>query len=165
MTPKKILVPFDGSATSQRGLLEAIGLAKITGASIRVIHVVDELSFAIGASSFVAFSGDVWELLRSTGQEILDSAKADGERAGVPVDTVLRDSMAGTVCDQVTTEAAAWPADLIVIGTHGRRGVGRLLLGSDAEKIIRLANVPVLVVHADDRNQSSATVQPPQDAH
>jgi nucleotide-binding universal stress UspA family protein len=68
------------------------------------------------------------------------------EAAGIKVDTLLRDSFEGRVCDLVVDSAKAWPADVIVIGTHGRRGVGRLLIGSDAEQIVRYARVPVLLV-------------------
>ena len=64
------------------------------------------------------------------------------------VDTVLKDSFAGRVSDLVIKEAGAWPADLIVLGTHGRRGLGRLFMGSDAEAIVRSAPVPVLLLRA-----------------
>jgi nucleotide-binding universal stress UspA family protein len=143
---QRILVPIDGSPTAQQGLAEAIKLARLTGGAIRLLHVVDELSFALGASSFAAYSGDVFELLREGGQTILSEAKAQVEAAGIKVDTLLRDSFEGRVCDLVVDSAKAWPADVIVIGTHGRRGVGRLLIGSDAEQIVRYAPVPVLLV-------------------
>jgi nucleotide-binding universal stress UspA family protein len=145
---QRILVPVDGSPTSDRGLAEAIALAKLTGARLRLVHVVDELSFALGASAIASYSGDYITLLRDGGAEILDAAKAQVEAAGLPVDTLLRDSFSGRVCDQVIEAAKAWDAQLIVIGTHGRRGVGRLFLGSDAEQILRQAPVPVLLVRA-----------------
>ena len=68
------------------------------------------------------------------------------KRSGVTVETVLHHSFPGRVCDVIVKEATDWKADLIVIGTHGRRGAGRLLLGSDAEQVLRLAPVPVLLV-------------------
>jgi nucleotide-binding universal stress UspA family protein len=64
----------------------------------------------------------------------------------VAVDVTLREMLAGRVFEQVLEEADAWKADLIVIGTHGRRGVRRMFLGSDAEQILRSASVPVLLV-------------------
>jgi nucleotide-binding universal stress UspA family protein len=70
------------------------------------------------------------------------------EKADIPVDTVLADTLQGRVCDLVIDEANRWKADLIVIGTHGRRGPGRLAMGSDAEQILRLAPAPVLLVRA-----------------
>ncbi|HJV60428.1 MAG TPA: universal stress protein [Albitalea sp.] len=143
---QRILVPVDGSPTAQQGLREAIALAQPAGARLRLLHVVDELSFAIGASTFATYSGDLLDLLREGGQAVLDAARAQVEQAGLAVDTGLRNSFEGRVSDLVIEEAQSWPADLIVIGTHGRRGVGRLMLGSDAEQIARLAPVPVLLV-------------------
>lgn len=145
---QRILVPVDGSDTSELGLREAIALAKLTGARLHLIHVVDELSFAMGADAFGAFSSEVITGLREGGQQILAAAQAQVKAAGIECDTGLLDSFAGRVCDQVVNEARTWGADLIVIGTHGRRGAERVLMGSDAERILRLAPVPVLLVRA-----------------
>ena len=65
---------------------------------------------------------------------------------GVQVDTLLFDNVSNRLCDTVLEQVKKWGADLIVIGTHGRRGVGRMLLGSDAEQVVRTAPVPVLLV-------------------
>jgi nucleotide-binding universal stress UspA family protein len=143
---QSILVPTDGSATSSKGLDEAIALAKLTGGRIRLLHVVDTMPMAIAAEGLVGFSADVLPLLRSSGQAILDVARKRAEAEGIAVDATLREVIAGRVCDAVMEEASSWPADLIVLGTHGRRGVGRLLLGSDAEQVLRSATVPVLLV-------------------
>jgi nucleotide-binding universal stress UspA family protein len=110
------------------------------------LHVVDELSFALAADGFSGMSVDLLQLLREGGARILANAVAEVEAAGLAVDGVLRDSLAGRVSDLVLAEAADWPADLIVIGTHGRRGAGRLFMGSDAEQVLRQASVPVLLV-------------------
>jgi nucleotide-binding universal stress UspA family protein len=147
---QKILVPVDGSPTSSRGLQEAIKLARLTGARLRLIHIVDEIGLATGLGAETMMTGDMMQLLREGGERLLAKAKARVEKALVPVDTVLGDSLAGRVCDQVIDQARAWRADLIVLGTHGRRGVGRMLLGSDAEMIVRLATVPVLLVRAKE---------------
>lgn len=143
---ERILVPVDGSDTSDLGLREALSLAKLTGARLHLIHVVDELSFAMGADAFGTFGTEVLTSLRESGKKVLAAGQAQADAAGVPCDTALLDSFAGRVCDQVVAEAEKWPADLIVIGTHGRRGAERLLMGSDAERILRLAPVPVLLV-------------------
>jgi nucleotide-binding universal stress UspA family protein len=145
---QNILVPVDGSPTSQRGLTEAIALARLTGGRLRLLHVVDELSFALSAGYGVTYSGDILNVLRETGGQILATAVATAKAAGLEVDSVLKDSMAGRVCDHVVDQATAWPADLIVLGTHGRRGVGRLFMGSDAEAVVRSAPVPVLLLRA-----------------
>jgi nucleotide-binding universal stress UspA family protein len=146
---RRILVPIDGSSTAQLGLAEAVKLAQLTGGAIRLLHVVDELSVALSAASFAACAADVFDLLREGGQSILDAARAFVEQAGVAVDTELRDNVEGRLADLVIASASAWNADLIVIGTHGRRGVERMVIGSDAEQIARYAPVPVLLVRAN----------------
>lgn len=146
---QRILVPVDGSPTSNRGLDEAVRLARLTGASLRLLHVVDELSVALGnAAAFSGTAPETFALLREGGEKILADGRARVEAAGLPVDTVIDDTLRGRISELVAKQAADWPADLIVIGTHGRRGVGRLLMGSDAEQVLRLAPVPVLVVRA-----------------
>ena len=147
---QRILVPFDGSATSSRGLDEAIGIATLTGASLRLIHMLDILDFTNGFETAAIYTDHVIPFMRRTGEEILQGGKARAENAGVRADTVLLEGMKTRLCDAVAEQARAWGADLIVIGTHGRRGVGRMLLGSDAEQILRLAPAPVLLVRAPD---------------
>ena len=144
----QILVPVDGSATSDRGLEEAVKLAKLTGARLRLVHVVDQLVYATGMEGTAAMTADLIPLLRESGEKLLKTCKARVEASGVPVDTALLDSLAGRVCDLVVAEALKWQADLIVLGTHGRSGVGRVFMGSDAEQIVRLAPTPVLLVRA-----------------
>ncbi|MDP3135825.1 MAG: universal stress protein [Burkholderiaceae bacterium] len=145
---QRILVPVDGSPTSGRGLQEAIRLALLTGGQLRLIHVVDELSFAMSLDVYGGYSGDWLGILREGGAKVLEEAAATCRAAAVKVDTQLRDDFAGPVWEQVTNEATAWGADLIVLGTHGRRGVGRAVLGSSAEQILRHASVPTLLVRA-----------------
>lgn len=145
---RRILVPIDGSPTAERGLKEALALARSTGGQVRLLHIVDEVSFAVSAEAAAAYAADVLELLHRRGDGILAAAQEQARAAGVPCDTATRDGLAGRLCDLVIEEATRWPADLIVIGTHGRRGAQRLLLGSDAEQILRLAPVPVLLVRA-----------------
>lgn len=140
---ERILVPVDGSPTANQGLAEAIKLAKLTGASLRIVHVVDELTFATG---YETATGDLIGLLREAGAQILSAAKAVAEAAGVEAETALPEVFGSRLCDIVGEQATLWGADLIVIGTHGRRGLGRLLIGSDAEQIVRTAPVPVLLV-------------------
>ena len=145
---QRILVPVDGSPTSERGLAEAIAPARLTGARMRLMNVVDATVFAMEADACAGMASDTIPLMRERGQKILATAQAQVEAAGGGVDTVLRDGFAGRVCDLVVDAAKAWSAELIVIGTHGRRGAGRLLLGSAAERILRMAPAPVLLVRA-----------------
>jgi nucleotide-binding universal stress UspA family protein len=143
---QRILVPFDGSATSSRGLDEAIRLASLTGATLRIVHLVDDLAYATGFETFAVYANDVLPLMRQAGARVLQAGKSRAEKAGVQVETQLLEGSAIRLADTVAEQVKAWHADLVVIGTHGRRGVGRLLLGSDAEQIVRTAPVPVLLV-------------------
>lgn len=154
---KRILVPVDGSATSAKGLDEAIRLAKLTGASLELVNVVDEMSLAFGVEAYATYSQDVLAALREGAREILEKAQRRAASAGVGVDTKAIETFGARVADLIVDEAVATKADLIVIGTHGRRGVGRLLLGSDAEQILRLAPVPVLLVRGSDTESSRAS--------
>jgi nucleotide-binding universal stress UspA family protein len=146
----KILVPVDGSPTSQRGLEEAMRLAKLCGAQLRLVHVVDLLSFNLAAAGDAGMTAELWDALKEGGQQILSRARDQVAAAGLAVDTHLFENLAGRVADLVVDEARQWGASLIVLGTHGRRGVGRLMLGSDAEQVARHASVPVLLVRAPD---------------
>jgi nucleotide-binding universal stress UspA family protein len=146
---KKILVPIDGSASSLRGLDEAIKLAKESNAGLRIVHAVNEFFMDTGyGMPFV--SQELIETLRKGGQSILDKAASRAGERGVKAETVLLDRVGTRVADLVLDQAKAWPADLIVMGTHGRRGVSRLAMGSDAEMVLREASVPVLMVRATD---------------
>lgn len=148
---QRILVPVDGSETSKAGLAEAVKLARLTGAQIRLIHVVDESPFLLSAEGMAAVATDLLALLREGGQRILDEARADVVAQGVAVDTALYDGLASRLSDCVDDEVQRWNADLVVLGTHGRRGVGRMVLGSGAEQVARTSRVPVLLVRAPTR--------------
>lgn len=143
---ERILVPVDGSETSNAGLAEAIKLAKLTGAQLRLVHVVEESPFLLSAEGMAALSTDVLALLREGGERILEDARARVVTAGIAVDTRLYEGIMSRLSDCVGQEVQEWRADLIVLGTHGRRGVGRVLLGSGAEQVARTATVPVLLV-------------------
>lgn len=143
---QRILVPVDGSPTSQRGLKEAIDLAKLTQGRLRLFHSVDELSLALAMDAHAIRPGDWAKELREDGRRLLDEAAAEAAAAGVEADTVLQDRYTGKIHQQVNAEAREWGADLIVLGTHGRRGVDRLVMGSSAEQILRHAGIPVLLV-------------------
>jgi len=144
---QRILVPVDGSPTSHRGLEEAIQVAKLTHARLRLVHILDQLSLTLYTQSFAVNRLDE---LRAGGAMILDKAQTLVREHGIEVDTVLVDNFSGPVDETVVSEASKWPADLIVLGTHGRRGIGRWTLGSDAERILRIAPCPVLLVRAPE---------------
>lgn len=143
---KRILVAVDGSSTSNRALGAAIGLAQAFGARLRLVHVVEEMAFLSGYDQFGGYSGDLIRVMRETGAKVLNDAMAEAKAAGVEADNMLYDKFGEHLGETVAKCAKLWNADLIVAGTHGRKGMGRLLLGSGADQIIRLAPVPVLVV-------------------
>lgn len=146
---KRILVPMDGSPTADKGLTEAIAMAKLGGSQLRLLHIVNELSIIIGAEGFPNTSAEVIALMREGGQSVLDAARTRVVAEGIPVEVQMHEVFGSRVGDSVLEEAVNWPADLIVIGTHGRRGLRRLVLGSDAEHILRGAPVPVLLVRGE----------------
>jgi nucleotide-binding universal stress UspA family protein len=143
---RKILVPIDSSSTAALGLREAIRLAKNQSAALRVIHVVDRTAI-IGVAEAGMNPRPVLAKLARSGRAVLEAARRSAKKLGVEAEVVLREPLSKRVADEVLSEAKKWRADLIVMGTHGRRGLRRLVLGSDAEQIVRLAEVPVLLVH------------------
>ncbi|MGP1683742.1 MAG: universal stress protein, partial [Giesbergeria sp.] len=130
---RKILVPVDGSPISNRGLAEAIRLAKDQGAALRLVHVLDELMVVPGREA-VVYLGNTVDLLREAGAQVVARAQALVRESGLEAESVVLEIMGGRAADSIVAEAGAWGADLIVLGTHGRRGVGRLVMGSDAEE-------------------------------
>ena len=140
-----ILVPVDGSATSLLGLQHAILLAKDQKAVLRLLHVVHDYLLADGRHALV-ISGELLKDLRERGQIILRDAASLARKQGVEAETESVESPMGPVGGVIADYAEQWPADLIVLGTHGRRGIRRLVMGSDAEYVVRTTPVPVLLV-------------------
>lgn len=151
MAYKRILVPVDGSPTSNAGLREAIDLAKGQEASLQLVHVVDYHYLVMTGLEAGAYIDDLMASLVQSGRRILKRAEELARKNGVPVTTVLVESPAGPAADAIVRQAKKWKADLIVIGTHGRRGVRRLLMGSDAEQTVRNSPVPVMLVRSAGR--------------
>lgn len=141
---KKILVPVDGSAASVRGLEEAIEFAKATGATLVLAHVVDE--FVIAAREAPAVWHELSEALRESGEKVLADAEAAVRKHNVPFTSELLKATGGGAAGAIIDQAKKLSTDLIVMGTHGRRGLRRLTLGSDAEMVLRSSPVPVLMV-------------------
>lgn len=145
---QRILVPIDGSPTSDKALATAIAVAQAFGARLRLIHVVEETAYLAGYDPFGGYTGDLIRIMRESGEKILEQGRTTVDAAGVPVDTLLLDKLGQRLGEAVAHGAKLWNAELIVVGTHGRRGLGRLLMGSGADQIIRQAPVPVLVIRA-----------------
>lgn len=146
---KKILVPTDGSVTANTGLREAIKLAKELGAHIRIVHVVDEMP-VVSTQVYGAVLDQFIAQAREAGKAIVADARAMVDEAGVPVDVKLIEALGGRSGEYVVQAAKDWGAELIVCGTHGRRGIRRIVMGSDAEFVVRRSPVPILLVRAVD---------------
>lgn len=144
---RRILVAVDGSPTSMKGLREAIRLAKEGRAQLLLLHVVNEF-YAFASLDGFAPGVDLVPALREGGQRILAKAKAAAEKEGIRAKTLLRETLGGPAADSIVRDARRQRADLIVLGTHGRRGLRRLVLGSDAEAVVRTSPVPVLLVRS-----------------
>jgi nucleotide-binding universal stress UspA family protein len=145
---KRILVPVDGSDASNQGLSEAIRLAKEEGAALRLVHVVDELIMTGGLGGAMVYPGDVVDQLRASGTHVLERADAMAQAQHLAAESVLLEHFGGPAAPLIVEEAKNWSADLIVIGTHGRRGLRRIVMGSDAEAIVRTTPVPVLLIRS-----------------
>lgn len=141
----KILVPVDGSETSTAGLNEAVRLAKIHGSQLCLMHIVNEFvldyTWAPGQ-----YSENLFEALREGGKEILDAAEEVAVAQGIRPTRIMVESIGGVAADLILEQAKEWHADVIVMGTHGRRGIFRLAMGSDAEQVVRGATIPVMLV-------------------
>jgi nucleotide-binding universal stress UspA family protein len=147
---KKILVAVDGSETSNKALNAALQMAQESHGKVHIIHVVNELSYFSGHESYGARLAEVIEIAQKAGNKILDDAVDAATAAGVAAERVYVERYGAGLGDIVSTAATRLSADLIVVGTHGRRGMGRLMLGSGAEQIIRYAPIPVLVVRSSE---------------
>lgn len=143
---QRILVPVDGSETSNKALVAALQMARESGGRVRIVHALDELAYLTGYE----FSADLLKVAREYATKVLDDAMAMAKAAGVPADSRLMETPGGRLGELVADEARGWEADLVVVGTHGRHGVSRVLLGSGAEQVLRLAPVPVLAVRAGE---------------
>ncbi|MGC8519857.1 MAG: universal stress protein [Steroidobacteraceae bacterium] len=150
---QRILVPLDGSSAAAQGLREAINLARDQGAEILLLHVVDEWRIAAGDIAAVNLDAGS-KALREAGAQLLKQAEEQVREAGIQAQTVLLEELGVPIGECVVRRAQQWPADLIVCGTHGRHGVSRLLLGSNAEYIVRHASVPVLLVRKPGSNEA-----------
>ncbi len=144
----KILVAVDGSESAGQALTEALRLAAALGAELTVVHVIDNsyLRYEVGYVDLT----DLRTGLIDAGQMLLDQAKAKAAASQVKCQTLMIDEVLalGDVSTAIEQAAGQVGAELLVAGTHGRRGVRRLLMGSVAEGLVRQCRLPVLLVHA-----------------
>ncbi len=143
LTFKTILVPTDFTETSNRALNYAVELAARFHASIALLHAFEIPVFGFPDGALIA-PADIATRISVAAQEALTNALETHKGRGIKMTSLLCE---GVVWEEVNRVAAEIDADLIVIGTHGRRGLARAILGSSAENVIRTATVPVLTIH------------------
>lgn len=147
MLYKKIILAIDGSDTSNLALREAIKLAEDQKAELLLLHVIEENFIFHGGAGFdYSFLIDLY---KKEGQKILDLAsELISSQSSIKLETKLiqLNPFQGRIAEIIIEEAKKYGGDLLVIGTHGRRGFNHLVLGSVAELVIRIATTPILLV-------------------
>ena len=141
-----ILAPIDGSESAVQGLREAIRLAADQKARLRLMYVIDTFPILVGMASAASLDPSLIRL-RNYGEQLLSAAKKLAGESGVDAETVLREVTEGRIANAVVEEAGVSGCDLIVMGTHGARGIEKILLGSVAERVLKRAACPVLIVN------------------
>lgn len=144
----RIFVAIDTSKTAQMALDEAIRLAKALGAALCIGHVDDD-STVIHHGMDIGTSIDVEKIrddLRNADHELLDRAVARAVATDCPAEKRLIEGTSQSVAESIADAAREWGADLVVVGTHGRRGFERMLVGSVAENLTRVATTSLMLV-------------------
>lgn len=143
---KRILCPIDGSSTSKLGMMEAIHLAKDQNAQLYFLHVIDTYVPILDLTGELATFYDTG-ILQSNGKKILKEAEDAAHKADITAVSKTVTTVNGQVSELILNQTKEWSADLIVMGTHGLRGIARLVMGSNAESVVRTSPVPVLLIN------------------
>ena len=142
---KNILVAIDGSDAANRALSDAIQLARVLHGRIRLIHVLNKVPI-LPVGTPAEIMEQLVDQMRGTAESLLHEAVRQTRASGVEVDTRLIEAIGDRAGEYIVDEARDWPAELIVCGTHGRRGIRRLLMGNDAQYVVQHSTTPVLIV-------------------
>jgi nucleotide-binding universal stress UspA family protein len=148
---RNIAIPVDGSAASRVSLRHCLEFAKEQGARVRLIHVLEPIRHVVLEGVI-----DLTAVLRRHGQTVLDEALQQARGAGVEATAALVEAGERRIADAIVDEAAAARADLIAIGTHGRRGIEHLVIGSVAEGVAVQARIPVLLIRNGEKQDALA---------
>jgi nucleotide-binding universal stress UspA family protein len=154
----RILVAIDDSSTSAKALDEAVNLAHVLGAALCIAHVADEgpiTQHGMGLGTYIDID-KVKAEIRQGGNSLLDAAEAKAAAQGLQAERILIESTRRRVAEALADAVQAWGADLVVIGTHGRRGFERLLVGSVAENLVRIAATSLMLVREGEAQASGA---------
>ena len=149
---KKILLATDGSETSMRAANIAVSIGKKAGATVTAVYVVDvhRLAQLPGYAAMPGIKDNLMELMFKEGSEALEEVEDMARDAGVAYERVVAEGDPGEELLKLCRDPGF---DLIVLGTIGKSGLKRFLLGSVAEKVVRHSHVPVLVVPAKDEQE------------
>ncbi|AKB75190.1 Universal stress protein [Methanosarcina lacustris Z-7289] len=140
---RNIVIATDGSENTRRAISYGIEIAKISGATVHVLYVVN--TPATISESWTAGKEEIYKIMRCDGEKLVSKVKEIGKDAGVEIRDVLLD---GCPSDEIINFAENNNVDLIVMGTLGKTGLEKFLMGSVAEKVVRGSKVPVMVVRA-----------------
>lgn len=146
---KRILVAVDGSHTSNLALDEAIRIARESQGVLHLVHVFNPVVFNTDGE-FYSYP-ELLGAMRHGAEAVVNAAVAHAKQAGVTCDGKLLeiDVSGHRIPEMISEEARIWLADVIVIGTHGRQGIHRLLMGSVAEGVVRTATTPILLIRGE----------------
>lgn len=146
---KKLLVALDGSRSADRALTQAVELARATGAHVEAIFIADSTEVAVDVG--YTDVSRIHDALLAGGRATLDAASKRMDELGIANTTQLLEQPVapGQIAATIVTEAEAHDIDLIVLGTHGRRGLSRLVMGSVAEAVVRSTFKPVLLIRSE----------------
>ena len=144
---KRILVPTDGSALSKKAVRSAIKLAASLGAELVAMHVVRRYPMSFFDGEVTMSRADVNRIEKQwsdRAQELVDDVREAGSANGVKVKTVVMQS--STIADAILRVAARQKCDLIAMASHGRKGIKRILLGSETQQVLTQGQIPTLVL-------------------
>jgi len=139
---KRILIPTDGSENTKAAITQGLELARVLGSEVTALYVVDQASFVNFPMDATVVS--IYSLLEKEGKDAVDYVVSEGQKLGVNVTPKV---VEGSPAKKIVDEAENY--DLVVMGTLGRTGISKLLLGSVAERVVRFAPCPVLVFRAE----------------
>lgn len=145
---QQILVPVDGSQAALQALRQAVGLAKAFGARMFLVHVIDPYPFLGAGADFALGQADYLSAATANANNALAAAAEIVGTAGLDSESAVVDDRSAE--DGILSTAKTCGADLIVMGSHGRRGLEKLLLGSVTQRVLQEASVPVLVVRGSE---------------
>lgn len=152
---KRIVVTMDDTKSAHHALDQAIQLAKEQKAKLRIVHVVDYVNLTAGVEgvNIERFMDSIKEF----GKDLLKRSVERAAKKGVKAERKLIESseLMSHIAEKILADATKWRSDLIVIGTHGRRGIKRLFWGSVAESIMRDSTIPILVFRKKKRAKRS----------